>query len=129
MSVMNMNGRRLQERTTEECLHLHSADSASSAVAEDKATNIDDALSIDEKLDLSIGLANVVEPDTLADGGPCPRGEAKSAASNRGTVCGVAVGCRSDIANLAISSEARLSVGWKISIEFSLSTSAPHKAR
>lgn len=129
MSHMNMRGKRLREHTTEECLHLHSADSASSAVAEDEATDIDNALSIDEKLDLSIGLADVVEPNALADGGPCARGEAETATSNRGTVGGIAVGCRSDIANLAISSEARLGVGWKIGIELSLSTSAPHKAR
>jgi len=129
MSHMNMSGRRLRERTTEECLHLYSANSASSAVAEDEATDIDNTLSIDEKLDLSIGLADVVEPDALADGGPCARGEAESATSNRGTVGGIALGCRSDIANLAISSEARLSVRWKISIEFPLSSSTPHKAR
>ena len=123
-----MNERRLRGLTTEECLHLHSADSASSAVAEDEATDIDNALSIDEKLDLSIGLANVVEPDALAYGGPCARREAESATSDRGTVGGIAVGCRSDIANLAISSETRVSEGWKICIEFSLSSSAPHKA-
>lgn len=60
---------RRKERTSEERLHLDATDAAGSLVAEDKALDGEDALALDEDLELAVLLADVVEADALADRG------------------------------------------------------------
>lgn len=118
----------LEARAAKEGLHLHSANLSSTAtISQDETANIDNTLSIDEELNLSISLTNVIEANTLADGGPFASSKLERTASDGGAVGGVALRLRSDIANLLVGLKSRDVIRGKVGVELSGSISTPHK--
>lgn len=116
------------QRTAKEGLHLHSANlSRTATISQDETANIDNTLPVDEELNLSISLTNVVETNTLADGGPFAGSKVEGATSDGGAVGGVAVGLRSDVADLFVGLKSRDVIRGKVGVELSGSISTPHK--
>lgn len=114
--------------TSKERLHLDASHLASSAVAEDKALDTDDALSVGKELEFTIGLPNIVETDALADGSPLTCGELESTAANRGAELIVAVGLGGNVALLLVGGKTRVGEGWKVGVELASTTTTPHQA-
>lgn len=104
-------------------MHLHTPHLTSITVPEYKAANIDDTLAIDEELEFTISLADIIEPDTLRDSGPFASGESESTTANRSTVGGVAVGHWLDIADFLVLVEGR----GKVGVEFTSTIGTPHE--
>lgn len=111
--------------TSEERLHLDAADAASSLVTEDKALDGEDALALDEDLELAVLLTDVVEADALADRGACAGLEGPRAAADGGTVNVVAGRERRNVADGLVGRV----VGREVGVRLTCTAGAPHEAR
>jgi len=90
-----------------ETLHLDTLDPSLGAVTEYQPSDIDEALPIEEQLQLSVRLTHVIEPHTLADLVPYADFEVESTTTDGGTVSGVALRLRLDVANVLVGSKTR----------------------
>jgi len=109
--------------TSKEGLHLNAPHPACPTVPKNKAFNIDDTLAINEELKFTVGLAGVIELDTLADIRPFACGKFEGPTPDRSTIYGVAKGFRFDIANSLVLRKR----GRKIGVEFTISLTTPHE--
>lgn len=69
-------------------------------------------------------MTDIIEADTLTDGGPGAGSELERTTANGGTVGRVAIGFRSDIADGLVGGKGR----WKVGVEFTSTVSAPHES-
>ena len=114
-----------RERTSEERLHLDALEPARARVAEHEARDGEDALALDEQLELPILLPDVVQAHALPDRRARARGELERAATNRGAVRVVALGLGRDVADRLV----RGVVGREVRVDLALTVRAPHEAR
>ena len=112
-------------RTSEERLHLDALELALAGRAEDEALDGEDALALDEELDLAVLLAEVVEADPLANRGTAASLEVERAAADGRAKNVVALGLRRDIAHRLVLGR----VGWEVGVELACSLGAPHETR
>ena len=111
-------------RTSEERLHLDALELALAGGAEDEALDGEDALALDEELDLAVLLAEVVEADALANRGAAPSLEVERAAADGRAVRLVALRLGSDVAHGLVGGV----VGREVGVDLALAISAPHEA-
>jgi len=88
---------------------------------------VDDALSVDEQLKLTVGFTNVVEPDPLAYSRPCAGGKLECTTANRSTIRGITIRFGSNLALLLVGGEFGDRVRWEISVELSFAFGSPHE--
>ena len=112
-------------RTSEERLHLDALELTLARGAEDETLDGEDALALDEELDLAILLAEVVEADALADRGAASSLEVERAAADGRTVDAVALGLGRDIADGLVGGVR----GREVGVHLARAVSAPHEAR
>ena len=105
VNLRNSVHKRKGAPTSKEGLHLDALNPAGIAVADDKPVDIDNALAVDEKLDLAISLASIVQEDTLRHSSPTASLEGECTTSHGVTVRGVAGGERRNMALLLICTE------------------------
>lgn len=125
--LLVFGGCELGLRATEERLHLHATDTACIAVAENEASHVDDALSVDPELKLAIRLSNVVETNALADSCPGPCCKLEGTAADGLAIGGVAVGV-GEAADLLVRGELAPIGGREVGVEFAVSVCTPHDA-
>ena len=112
-------------RTSEERLHLDALELALARSAEDEALDGEDALALDEELDLAVLLAEVVEADALANRGAAPSLEVERAAADGRAVDAVALGLGRDVADGLVGGVR----GREVGVHLARAVSAPHEAR
>ena len=111
--------------TSEERLHLETADSPIVAIAQDQPADINQARAAHEDLELPIGHARVVQAHTLCDRRPVPRRERPRAAAHRRPIDVVARRERGDVAHRLV----LVVVGREVRVELARAVRAPHEAR
>lgn len=116
-----------RQLTTEESLHLDTPYLPSTTVPKDEAADAGDALSVNEKLELAVGLANIVEADTFTDGGPLACGELEGTTADRCTVGGIALGEWGNVAYFLVGGEFGNGVGGKVGVELAIALFTPHE--
>jgi len=107
-SVLGFWGSKIGLGTTKEGLGLETAETALSTAPELEPTNADDAVSVEEELQLSVGLTNIVKTNTLRHSVPLARFEVKGTPTDGSTISGVAFRFGGNVAQFAVSLEARV---------------------
>ena len=110
-------------RTSEERLHLDAADAALVLVADDEPSDGENALAVDEQLELAVLRAGVVEAHALADRRARARLEGERAAADGRAVRVVAVRLRRDLAESLVGRV----VGRKVGVKLAGTVGTPHE--
>ena len=111
--------------TSEEGLHHKATNPASVAIAENKASNVDNALAVRPELKLAILLANVVQANTHGDHGGLAGLESVCATADGCAVLLIAEGLWLDAAYVVV----RTVVRGQVCVHLASTVFAPHEAR
>lgn len=113
--------------TTEEGLSLKTTEAALGITPELQPLDIDDALSVEEELQLPVGLTDVVEANALGNGVPPAGRKTEDTPSNGSSIDGIAVRTGESVAQFLVGFKAWVFRGGKVGVQLTLPFGSPHE--
>ena len=113
--------------TAKEGLSLDTTEAALGIAPELQPIDVDDALSVDKELQLSVGFTDVVKTNALRNSVPLTRLEVEGTPTDGSTIGGVAFREGGNAAQPLVGLETCILVGGKVGVQFTRPLGSPHE--